>query len=202
MNAIALFSWLRVRLPGVIPIVCLTISVAHGSDGRDVVPDKRIARPIGTLSENPSDAELLRVDMFDQPLVPSRPTTRAENRALASALGEYRQESASLGVDAVGSLEGFLASHPDSPWRAALLVDLGAIYRKTGHFSRALETWQSAWDEDRRVSTDRNGMAIGDCGCGLPFAIRSVPRAERATRAASEAEVKARPVQQGRRPNG
>ncbi len=192
MNAIALFSWLRVRLPGVIPIVCLTISVAHGSDGRDVVPDKRIARPIGTLSENPSDAELLRVDMFDQPLVPSRPTTRAENRALASALGEYRRESASLGVDAVGSLERFLASHPDSPWRAVLLVDLGAIYRKTGHFSRALETWQSAWDESKGL-TDRNGMAIGDAAIGYLSQFEAyLGRKERL--APLLAEVKARPV--------
>ncbi len=171
MNAIALFSWLRVRLPGVIPIVCLTISVAHGSDGRDVVgADKRIARPIGTLSENPSDAELLRVDMFDQPLrVPSRPTTRkrriARSRAHSGSTGGER--CSSLGVDAVGSAGALPRESPGFRRGGRfLLVDLGrdAIERRATSPARS-----RLWAErgmNRKGLTDRNGMAIGDAAIG------------------------------------
>ena len=46
----------------------------------------------------------------------------AENSALASALTSYAKRE---GLDDFSSLTGFLETHPQSPWRAALLLDLG-----------------------------------------------------------------------------
>ncbi len=42
-----------------------------------------------------------------------------------------------------------------------LLVNLGAVYRRTGNLSKALEIWQAAWD-DSKGYTDPNGRVVGD----------------------------------------
>jgi hypothetical protein len=46
-------------------------------------------------------------------------------------------------------------------WRPGLELELGAVYRQTGHFSKALVTWQSAWDASRNLSS-ANGRIVGD----------------------------------------
>jgi len=114
------------------------------------------------FSPQPSDAEFLRTGLFREPLVPVGPTGSTENQALAQALLAYNAAiEHQQGRDQVLPLTAFLDAHPRSPWRAALLYDLGAVYRETGHFSRALATWQAAWDETKAL-TDRNGRALGD----------------------------------------
>jgi hypothetical protein len=69
--------------------------------------------------------------------------------------------------DEVEAIEDFVRVHPQSAWKPALQVNLGAIYRRTGHFSKALETWQAAWD-DSKGFTDLNGRAVGDIAAAYP----------------------------------
>jgi hypothetical protein len=111
------------------------------------------------FSSPPTDAELTRVHVFEEPLIPiGRATTAAENTALALAITTYI--SAGGGED-LSPFERFLAANPETPWRAALLTGLGIVYRRTGYFSRALMAWESAWTA-ARGATDPLGSAIAD----------------------------------------
>jgi RHS repeat-associated protein len=113
-----------------------------------------------TFSENPGDAEFLRAGVSNEPLVPAGRTRPAENRDLASALRAYDADRRAGALDAVEPLVAFLSRYPDTAWRPSLLVSLGTAYRRGGHFSKALEAWQSAWDAARDL--DGAGRAIGD----------------------------------------
>ena len=92
--------------------------------------------------------------------------TPRENRALGRALIQY-EDRCSQGalLDAVGPLTGFLRAHPASRWRAALYLNLGIIYRRTGHMSKALDAWQRAWDLSKHA-TEPNARAIADYSVG------------------------------------
>jgi RHS repeat-associated protein len=131
------------------------MSEAHAAaDARDVAASTvrvnrtvpQVESPARTLafSERPTPEELFRARVFEEPLVPvgCKPM-ETENAALAAALVGYSQRN---GPDDFASITGFLEVHPQSPWRAALLTDLGLEYYSTAHYSLALEAWSKAWD--------------------------------------------------------
>jgi RHS repeat-associated protein len=107
------------------------------------VPSVEPPRTSLAFSANPTTQELFRARVFQEPLVVvgSEPTA-AENSALAAALLDYSKRS---GPDDFSALTGFLQGHPQSPWAAALLTDLGLEYYNTTHYSLAIEAWSSAW---------------------------------------------------------
>src|SRR5215472_5524220 len=112
------------------------------------------------FTANPSDEEFLRTGLFVQPLVPVGETSRQENRELAWALKAYEGPHQRGDIDAIGPVLDFLSDHPKSTWLPSLLVGLGAIYRTSGHMSKALETWQAAWDASKQFR-DGNGRIVG-----------------------------------------
>jgi RHS repeat-associated protein len=115
------------------------------------------------IPAQPTDQQLFQARLFDEPLVPVGGVTSApENAALAGALIAY---TAAGSGDAVTPLRQFLTSHPSSPWRASLLVNLSAVMRRTGHYSRALEDAQGAWALAREASDERPA-AVGDRALG------------------------------------
>lgn len=90
---------------------------------------------------NPTPQDFFRARVFDEPLVPiGGEPSRAENAALATALLRYSQRA---GPDDFSSLTSFLREHPESPWCASLLTDLGIEYYNTAHYSLALDAWAS-----------------------------------------------------------
>ncbi len=94
----------------------------------------------------PTDDELVRAGVFEEPLLPVGATTPDENRALGEALASYRAAVQESGArDAVDAVTAFLEAHPRSAWTPALLLNLGVVYRRTGHFTRAIAAWQRAW---------------------------------------------------------
>jgi hypothetical protein len=115
-----------------------------------------------SFSPQPIDAEFLRTGLFAEPLAPVAATTPEENRALAQALLTYRDAVRAVGADdAVEPLLAFLSAYPASPWKPALQLNLGMIYRQTGHFSKALNTWQTAWKDTQGLS-DPRGRAFAN----------------------------------------
>jgi RHS repeat-associated protein len=125
----------------------------------------KVAPPKTALefSASPTPAEICRARVFEEPLVPiGGEPTAAENAALAAALLGYARRS---GPDDFSSLTGFLESHPASPWRAALLTDLGLEYYNTAHYSLALDAWKKAWAHARDAK-DAKGKAIADRAAG------------------------------------
>jgi RHS repeat-associated protein len=120
-----------------------------------------LAAPMG-FSSAPTDVQFLHAGLFPEPLAPAGKTTRSENRDLAHAVVAYRDAVRSTGdADAVEPLLVFLDRHPDSAWKPALQLNLGIIYRKTGHFSKALETWHEGW-RDSRGLVDPRGRALAN----------------------------------------
>ncbi len=94
--------------------------------------------------------------------MPEAGSTPDENRDLARALVAYQEATRKNGVpDAVEPLLAFLASHPASVWKPALQLNLGIIYRETGHFSKALSTWQAGWQGSKGLKT-RNGRLLAN----------------------------------------
>ncbi len=115
------------------------------------------------FSAIPTDDEIFRARVFDEPLVPiGSATSASDNRALADALLAYLNAGQ---AEDVAPLTSYLESRPASPWRVALLTDLGIVYRRTGYFSRALEVWEEAW-RGGKSAPDMRGRAIADRALG------------------------------------
>jgi RHS repeat-associated protein len=72
-------------------------------------------------------------------------------------VGDERNTTA----DVSGSLEHFIKSHPNSAWRSSLEIFLGENDFKRGYFSKALERWQTVWNESKGL-TDKKGRQIAD----------------------------------------
>lgn len=141
---------------------------ASATGGAQVIPDRTVPLvqpPKTTLefSAEPSTEEFLRAHVFEEPLLPigSEPTP-AENGALAAALQRYSERAS---PDDFSVLTDFLERHPKSPWRAALLTDLGLECYNTAHYSLALEAWKAAW-RLAKDATDARGKAIADRAAG------------------------------------
>ena len=115
------------------------------------------------FSANPTTEELFRAHVFQEPLVVvGDEPTAAENSALATALLGYAKRS---GPDDFSALTDFLIGHPQSPWAAALLTDLGLEYYDTAHYSLAIEAWSQAWALAKNAR-DRKGLAVVDRAFG------------------------------------
>jgi len=100
-----------------------------------------LAAPV--FSNPPTDQEISHARVFEEPLIPiGLKTTPKENQGLAKALTAYMKGRV---PGDVRPLTDFLETFPRSAWKAALLTDLGIVYRKTGYFSKALEAWEGAW---------------------------------------------------------
>ncbi len=95
------------------------------------------------FSDSPSDAELSAFHVFREPLIPvGAPTSASENRALADAIKAFVSRG---DPDQTDDLTNFLNQFPGSSWQASLLANLGAIWRSTGYWSKALDAWEEAW---------------------------------------------------------
>jgi RHS repeat-associated protein len=113
---------------------------------------------IARFSEQPTNEEIFRAKVFEEPLVADGTTSGQENQALATAIATYLRGK---NPEDVTLFEGFLREHPSSSWRASLLTDLGTVYRRTGYFSRALAAWQEAWNLSRNA-TEARPRAVAD----------------------------------------
>ncbi len=142
------------------------------ADSKVLAPPVRVNRTLPQVeppktalefSEKPTAQEFFRARIFEEPIVPvgGQPGA-AENADLAAALLGYSKRK---GPDDFSSLTGFLDKHPQSPWRAALLTDLGLEYYNTAHYSLALEAWEKAWPL-AKDATDMKGKAIADRAAG------------------------------------
>ena len=119
------------------------------------------AMPI--FSDPPTTAELTRARVFEEPLLPVGGTPSiAENRELARLITTYLTAGVPDGTD---PLEVFVRQHSESPWRASLLTDLGVVWRRTGHFSKAYNAWYLAWTLSKDA-TDASGRAVADKALG------------------------------------
>ncbi len=101
------------------------------------------------FSSPPTDLELFQARVFEEPLVPSALTTADENQELGNALEGY---IAAKSREDVSALEGYLRDHPNSPWTTSVLLGTGLVYRRTGHWLKALDAFDRAWQSGKDAS--------------------------------------------------
>ena len=140
-------------------------SVKANPLGKTNDPAAKVDTPpaVFAFSVYPTPEEIFRARLFEEPLVPigGKPDA-TENSALAAALQGYAKRT---GPDDFSSLTTFLQGHPTSPWRAALLTNLGLEYYRTGHYSLTLPAWSEAW-QLAKDTPDVAGKTIADRAAG------------------------------------
>jgi len=95
------------------------------------------------LPDQPTDQDIFKHSLFEEPLVPvGGKTTATDNAALGQALVAFSKRTER---DDFSALESFLTAHPTTPWRMALLTNLGWSYRQTGWYSKSMIVWEEAW---------------------------------------------------------
>jgi hypothetical protein len=111
------------------------------------------------FSASPTVAEITRARVFSEPLVPvGGEPTAGENLVLARALLTFHRSGGSEWRSTIGD---FLLTHPESPWRAGLLLNVGRLQVREHAYSRALETFNRAWILSKD-STTPLGTAVAD----------------------------------------
>ncbi|SEG15179.1 YD repeat-containing protein, partial [Nitrosospira multiformis ATCC 25196] len=114
--------------------------------------------------ENPAPLPLLKVDGFEEPLVPMYGTTPKEDRALAEAISTHRSQSS---FEDLAVFETFLKEYPRSGWNVGILANLGLAYYRQGYFSRAINAWERAWQTERtRPADNPMGKMLADRAMG------------------------------------
>ena len=109
------------------------------------------------LAENPLDEEVTECGALSEPLVPmTRASDGKDNAELAMALYRYMRRTAARDVSA---LVEFCAQNSKSRWRVAVLHNLGKLYYFQGYYSKALATWEEAWQEGKNA-TDGGAVAL------------------------------------------
>lgn len=111
-----------------------------------------------TLSTDPGDREFFDARIFAEPLVPTGATTAEDNRALAQVLRQY---VAGRNRENVSPVLAHLQRFPASPWRASLLANVGTVFSQHGYYTRAFESWNSAW-QLTKDATDPRVRAVAD----------------------------------------
>jgi RHS repeat-associated protein len=131
------------------------------SCGSNLVSASDSNEPLSPSAQRTTE-EILRCRFFEEPLVPiGGEASAAENAALAAALGGYAKRAS---IDDFSFFIDFLLAHPRSPWRAALLANLGLEHYNTAHYSLALAAWEQAWllARDANDATGAKGKALAD----------------------------------------
>jgi hypothetical protein len=125
------------------------------------------------LSAAPSALEISQAHIFDEPLIPNREPTQAENQALVAALEQFAQRTVR---DDFSSLTQFLVQYPDSPWAVALETQLGSEYYRVARYSKALETWKRVWKANKAVARDPVRKTAHRAASELAFLYTSLGR--------------------------
>ena len=142
------------------------------------------------FSNPPTEEEIFRARVFSEPVVAvGAQPAEAENQALAGALLRFHQGS---GAARFNALESFVKAHPESPYRASILLNVGTAYRRDGFFTRALASLEQAWEQSK-ADTSAKGRAVADAALSELLDLNQHFGRQEAMEALL-AEVKTRPV--------
>src|SRR5579872_17761 len=103
-------------------------------------------------SRSETTATAIASSRFEEPLVATALTSRTEDDALARAIRAYHDQAS---PDDFQVFQAFLSEYPRTGWRVALLSNLGLSYYHYGYFSKAIESWEQAWQAGRSVTEPR-----------------------------------------------
>lgn len=110
----------------------------------------------------PGDIFHLTATQFEEPFLPTGPTSPREDAELRQAIERYKARAVE---DDFSAMTGYLAALPQSGWRVAVLTNLGLSYYHDGYFSKAIDSWEQAWREGKEAE-DRRAKPIIDRAVG------------------------------------
>lgn len=97
-------------------------------------------------------------------LVPVKsPPTVQEKAKLAATLEQFSKRSV---PEDVSVLTGYLETTPESPWRVAVLTNLGLLHYNAARFSQAIATFNQAWQEGKNIQGLGQDKALVDGALG------------------------------------
>jgi RHS repeat-associated protein len=136
-----------------LPLAAIALCTPHRLDAAEATITGKIANgPQQTGASGTTISDQVAEAHFAEPLVPTTPTSREDDRALLRAVAGYERRS---NPDDFRHLTRYLSAHPHTGWRVALLTNLGLSYLHYGYFSRAIDAWETAWREGRNAAEAR-----------------------------------------------
>jgi RHS repeat-associated protein len=97
-----------------------------------------------------------------EPLVPTAPPTVDENGSLADSLNRFEARTRN---DDFSALETFAEANPASPWRLAVLTNLGLLEYHAGYYSKCIPAYLAAWNAGKSASEPK-AKALADRSAG------------------------------------
>jgi RHS repeat-associated protein len=108
-------------------------------------------------------AALFSRQTLPEPLVPSGPGVSDKDcDKLVTALDAFEKRAQS---DDFSQLETYVQANPKSPWRLAILTNLGLLQYRAGYFSRCIVSFHSAWKAGKGA-TEVRSRALADRATG------------------------------------
>jgi RHS repeat-associated protein len=146
------------------PVFALPNAAGSASQSKPTIVVNR-SLPVGhppsltpSFSDPPTDSEIFSFRFLEDPLVPMLgATTPQENRTLVKALLAYRHRS---NPEDFSAILDFIEEYPHSAWRVSLLANLGYAYRRAGYFSKALASWEEAWQLGQDVTESQARVVL------------------------------------------
>ena len=148
---------LGLPIPGFSGESSTAVSIEAGSSPHPI-PRQSLVPPT-----NPSVADIERLRVFSEPLIPIGSVPSSEqNQAIGKALQQYCDRTE---VDDFSALELFVARHPKSPWTPSVMFNLATEYYNTGWYSKSLATWEQVWPI-LKPATELKAKALADRAAG------------------------------------
>jgi len=127
-----------------------------------------------SVSEDSSLEELEASRVLRQRLPVDRASNMGEpaRERLASLFQEIRADGGQFNPASAEAIERYLEQDPDSPLRVNLLIEEGQTWWRNGYFLRAMEAYETAWEEgkdsadpaERRTSEEALGWLLRRTG--------------------------------------
>ena len=124
----------------------LSVIIASTQGLAQTAGQRRLAMRGGLLFEHSLEA------------VAASPTAAQEASVLRAAISSTRLENV---PEVAEALEAFAAENPTSVWTPSLRANLGRYYCTEGHWTKALEQWERAWNDSKQYQTG-TGKRVAD----------------------------------------
>lgn len=92
--------------------------------------------------------DIIPVKGFGEVLLPVREPAAAEKTAVEAARDAFLKRTQS---DDVSAWETLLAAQPQTPYKLAVLTNVGGLYFRSARFSKCLAAYEAAWEEGKTV---------------------------------------------------
>jgi len=133
------------------------------------------AEALNALPARPSKNELHALRVFERPLATFGESTADEDAALGAALKRYAAQAKSMDYSA---LEQFLTDNSASAYAPALRVELARSYYHQGRYSKALTTYQSAWNQAKSARSGEQWAVAMQAAAGYAKMLSRVGRTD------------------------